>query len=144
MTQPTDGPSLYANHCAACHGALASWAKAGATLTRMQGAINGNIGGMGYLSALSVTQLQAIESALASVTPIPAATCGSCHKIPPSTGQHGEHKSRSCNTCHGAGYSSTTVNTTTHGNGIKELAGSAGWDATARSCTNSCHGRHRW
>ncbi len=31
----------------------------------MQGAISGNIGGMGYLSSLSATQLQAIESALA-------------------------------------------------------------------------------
>ena len=144
VNQPTDGPSLYATHCAACHGALASSAKAGATVTRMQGAISGNIGGMGYLSALSVTQLQAIESALASVTPTPSATCGSCHKIPPSTGQHGEHKSRSCSTCHGAGYSSTTVNAATHGNGIKELVASSGWDAVARSCTNSCHGRERW
>ena len=61
----TDGPSLYANNCEACHGALASSAKAGATLARMQGAISGNIGGMGYLSSLSATQLQAIESALA-------------------------------------------------------------------------------
>ena len=65
----TDGPTLYANHCAACHGALAGSTKGGATLARMQSAITGNIGGMGYLSTLSTTQLQAIASALAPAAP---------------------------------------------------------------------------
>ncbi len=140
----TDGPTLYANHCAACHGALASSTKGGATLTRMQSAIGGNVGGMGSLSILSTTQLQAIVAALAPVAPAPSPTCGSCHGLPPKTGEHGEHKSRSCSTCHGAGYSSTTVNSATHNNGIKEVLASSGWNGTNRSCANSCHGKKTW
>ena len=58
--QTADGPTLYASSCAACHGALASSTKGNATLTRMQSAIGGNVGGMGYLSTLSTAQLQAI------------------------------------------------------------------------------------
>ena len=65
----TDGPTLYANHCAACHGALAGSTKGGATLARMQSAIAGNVGGMGFLSTLSTAQLQAIASALAPAAP---------------------------------------------------------------------------
>jgi mono/diheme cytochrome c family protein len=140
----TDGPTLYANHCASCHGALKSSAKGGATLARMQGAIAGNVGGMGSLSILSTTQLQAIVSALAPVAPAPSPACGSCHGLPPKTGEHGEHKSRSCSACHGAGYSSTTVNPATHNNGIKELLASTGWNAQSRSCANSCHGKESW
>ena len=67
----TDGPTLYANNCAACHGALASSAKGGATLARTQGAIAGNVGGMAFLSSLSTTQLQAIVAALATASPPP-------------------------------------------------------------------------
>jgi len=144
VNQPADGPTLYANHCAACHGALASSAKAGATLTRMQSAIAGNVGGMGSLSILSATQLQAVVSALALVPPAPSPACGSCHGLPPRTGEHGEHKSRSCSTCHGEGYGSTTVNPVTHNNGVKELVASIGWNAASRSCANSCHGKHSW
>ena len=141
----TDGPTLYANNCAACHRPLATSTKGGATLTRTQDAIAGNVGGMGYLSSLSTTQLQAIVTALASVPPTTAPACGSCHGLPPKTGEHGEHKSRSCSTCHGAGYSSTTVNAATHNNGVKNLAASSiGWNATSRSCTNSCHGKESW
>ncbi len=143
-TPTADGPTLYANHCAACHRALASSSKGGTSLARTQSAIAGNVGGMGYLSTLSTTQLQAIVSALASVAPAPSPTCGSCHGLPPKTGEHGEHKSRSCSTCHGAGYSSTTVNPGTHDNGIKELLASIGWNATSRSCANSCHGKESW
>jgi hypothetical protein len=37
------------------------------------------------------------------------------------------------------------VNTATHRNGIKDLAvASIGWNATTRSCSNSCHGRESW
>jgi len=144
VNQPADGPTLYANHCAACHGALASSTKGGATLTRMQSAIAGNVGGMGSLSILSATQLQAVVSALALVPPAPSPACGSCHGLPPRTGEHGEHKSRSCSTCHGEGYGSTTVNPVTHNNGVKELVASIGWNAASRSCANSCHGKHSW
>ena len=141
----TDGPTLYANNCAACHRPLATSTKGGATLARTQGAIAGNVGGMGYLSSLSVTQLQAIVAALAPIPPTTAPACGSCHGLPPRTGQHDEHRSRSCSTCHGAGYSSTTVNAATHNNGVRNLAESSiGWNATSRSCTNSCHGKESW
>ena len=142
--QPADGPTLYANHCAACHGVLASSTKGGATLTRTQSAISGNAGGMGPLAALSTIQLQAIVSALAPVAPPPSPACGSCHGLPPRTGEHGEHKSRSCGACHGAGYSSSTVNSVTHDNGLRELLASTGWNPTNRSCANSCHGKESW
>jgi mono/diheme cytochrome c family protein len=140
----TDGPTLYANYCAACHRALASSTKGGTTLTRTQTAIGGNVGGMGSLSILSTTQLQAIVAALASVAQAPSPACGSCHGLPPKTGEHGEHKSRSCSSCHGAGYTSTTVNSATHNNGIKNMVASSGWNATNRSCVNSCHGKESW
>ncbi len=142
----TDGPGLYASYCASCHGALAKSAKGGATLTRIRNAISGNAGGMGSLSSLSTAQLQAIVTALAAIapTPTPTATCGSCHALPPNTGQHGEHRSRTCSTCHGTGYSSTTVNSATHNNGTRDLVASIGWNASTRSCANSCHGRESW
>jgi len=141
----TDGPTLYANHCASCHKALASSTKGGTTLARIQGAIAGNVGGMGYLSSLSTTQLQAIVTALAKIPPTTAPACGTCHALPPKSGEHGEHKSKSCATCHGTGYSSTTVYAPTHNNGVKNLlASSIGWNATTRSCSNSCHGKESW
>jgi hypothetical protein len=72
--------------------------------------------------------------------------CGSCHAIPPRTGEHGEHASRyGCSTCHGAGYSSTTVNAATHNDGTRNLVATAiGWNPATRSCSNSCHGRESW
>jgi mono/diheme cytochrome c family protein len=144
-TTPKDGPTLYANHCAACHGALASSSKAGATAARIQGAIGTNAGGMGYLSTLTAAEITLIADALAVVTPPPvSATCGSCHGLPPSTGRHSDHRRRSCSTCHGTGYSESTVNAATHRNGITEILASIGWTATTRSCANSCHGRENW
>jgi mono/diheme cytochrome c family protein len=141
----TDGPTLYANNCASCHKPLASSTKGGTTLTRLQNAISGNVGGMGYLSTLSTTQLQAIVTALAAIPPTTAPACGSCHALPPKTGRHDKHKSKSCATCHGTGYSSTTVNAATHNNGVKNLsASSIGWNATTRTCSNSCHGKESW
>jgi hypothetical protein len=49
-----------------------------------------------------------------------------------------------CATCHGSGYSTTTVNAATHDNGVKNLATTIGWNATSRSCSNSCHGKKSW
>src|SRR5512137_938810 len=69
-----DGPTLYANNCAACHKALAASTKGGATLARVQNAISGNVGGMGGLTSLTTTQLQAIVTALATVSPPPPPT----------------------------------------------------------------------
>jgi hypothetical protein len=74
----------------------------------------------------------------------PAPACGSCHAIPPAIGRHSFHAFTSCGTCHGAGYSISTVNESTHLNGIKNVGGSSGWNETARSCSNSCHGTRSW
>jgi mono/diheme cytochrome c family protein len=141
----TDGPTLYTNYCASCHGALATSTKGGATSTRIQTAITNNTGGMGSLSTLTATQVSAIATALAGVT-APAATCGSCHAIPPATGKHAFHTSQGiiCATCHGSGYSATTVNAATHANGVVNLTTTIGWNTTSRSCSNSCHGSKSW
>jgi mono/diheme cytochrome c family protein len=140
-----DGPTLYANNCASCHKPLARSTKGGTTLARLQNAISGNVGGMGTLSTLSTTQRQAIVTALAAIPSNTAPACGSCHALPPRSGEHGEHKSKSCATCHGTGYSSTTVNAATHNNSVKNLsASSIGWNATTRTCSNSCHGKESW
>lgn len=140
----TDGASLYATQCAACHGPLATSGKGGATLARMQGAIAGNVGGMGYLSTLSATQLQAIVAALAPVASTPAA-CGSCHSIPPGSGGHATHGAgNSCGTCHGEGYGAGTVSAATHNNGIRDLLGSIGWSPSSQTCANACHGPATW
>ena len=146
----TDGAALYAANCAGCHGALASSAKAGATAARTQTAINNDIGGMGFLSTLTAPQVTAIATSLAVVAPspnpTPTPTCGSCHAIPPTTGQHAFHRSQNiaCATCHGSGYSNTAVNAATHNNGVRNLTTTISWNATNRSCSNSCHGRKSW
>jgi len=100
------------------------------------------------ISAPTTTTL-APTTTTASVTTTtlaPAAACGSCHAIPPATGQHAFHTNKriGCVTCHGSGYSSTTVNTATHNNGNVDLSSSIGWNATSSSCSNSCHGSNAW
>lgn len=83
----TDGTALYGTYCQSCHGALASSAKLNRTATQIQNAIGSNAGGvMGSLSNLSSAQIQAIATALASVTPAPTtgeglynAYCVACH-----------------------------------------------------------------
>jgi hypothetical protein len=78
-------------------------------------------------------------------TPPPTQSCTTCHAIPPANGKHVFHQSRAtCATCHGTGYSTTTVNASTHQNGVKNLAAAAGWNATSRTCANSCHGTKSW
>jgi fibronectin type 3 domain-containing protein len=136
-----DGLALYNTNCLSCHGT----SKLGKTATAIQGAITANIGGMGFLSTLTTAQIAAIASTTAT-TPPPAPACGSCHAIPPSSGEHGNsnHRSRTCATCHGTGYSSTTVNAATHANGIINMATTIGWNASSRSCSNSCHGSKSW
>ena len=77
----------------------------------------------------------------------PAQTCGTCHAIPPATGEHSFHVGSmgyDCSRCHGTGYSSTAVTATTHMNGASNLATTIGWNATSRSCSNSCHGNKSW
>jgi mono/diheme cytochrome c family protein len=60
----TDGLTLYTANCASCHGPLASSSKAGASASQIQNAINNDTGGMGVLSGLASTQVQAIADAL--------------------------------------------------------------------------------
>jgi hypothetical protein len=36
------------------------------------------------------------------------------------------------------------VNAATHINGVKEVIASSGWNATARTCSNACHGKESW
>jgi mono/diheme cytochrome c family protein len=148
-TPAIDGAALYGTSCAGCHGALAQSSKAGATATRIQTAINSNTGSMGSLASLTTAQVAALESALATVTPsptpAPAPACGSCHAIPPATGHHSTHNSKSCSTCHGAGYSTTAFNPATHNNGVKNLdLAKTGWKVATRTCSNSCHGTKTW
>jgi mono/diheme cytochrome c family protein len=109
-TSSQDGASLYSANCAGCHGALGSSAKVGMTLARLQTATNNNIGGMGYLSQLTVTQQQAIVTVLTSTTPLPnptpsptpvtdgatlySANCAGCHGALASSGKAGATTSR--------------------------------------------------
>ena len=121
-TPTTPGATLYATACAACHGPLATSAKAGATVTRITTAIGpgvGSIASMAYLSSLTPTDITAIAGSLATVTPpttpvVPA--CGSCHALPPATGMHLFHLTSrkaplkiTCATCHGVGYSTSVT-----------------------------------
>jgi mono/diheme cytochrome c family protein len=97
-TPPTviDGAALYTANCSGCHGPLATSTKQGITIARFQTAVTNNTGGMGYLSTLSVNQVQAIVTALtpSTTTPTPtpnpnpnptpgstlyATACGNCH-----------------------------------------------------------------
>jgi len=140
----TDGTTLYGTSCATCHGTLNSSTKGGRSATQIQTAINNNVGGMGSLSNLSASQVQAIATALVSSAPAPTPACGSCHAIPPSSGHHSTHRSRSCATCHGTGYSTTAFNPATHNNGVRNIVNTIGWNASNRSCSNSCHGSESW
>jgi predicted CxxxxCH...CXXCH cytochrome family protein len=86
-----------------------------------------------------------------SWTSTTAVTCTSCHGSPPSTGKHLKHVGEAdCGGCHPGGYSSGpggtgTVNQATHIDGTKQVGGTGtGWNATTRSCSNSCHGSKTW
>lgn len=142
----TEGAALYTTYCSSCHGALAASSKAGRTAAQIQAAI-GTVRQMGSIS-LTTTQIQAIATALGTAAPSTTSlVCGSCHAIPPATGHHSLHVGEvglSCGTCHGTGYSSTTVNTATHDNGAVNISNTPGWNPTTRTCSNSCHGTHRW
>jgi mono/diheme cytochrome c family protein len=146
------GAALYATNCAGCHGALAVSAKKGATAAQIQVRMDAPP----YAKTILTTaEVQAIAGALAVTTPpgttVPppppaTAACGSCHAIPPATGEHAFHTSQrvGCATCHGSAYSTTTFDAATHNNGVKNLTTTIGWNPTSRSCSNSCHGRKTW
>lgn len=63
-TSATDGVALYGTNCAGCHNPLASSTKKNRTAAQIQAAINGNVGGMGFLSTLTAAQVQAIADVL--------------------------------------------------------------------------------
>ncbi len=64
-TSATDGVALYGSNCAGCHNPLATSVKQGRTAAQIQAAIDSNTGGMGSLSGLTPTQVQAIADVLA-------------------------------------------------------------------------------
>ncbi len=118
----TDGPTLYGQYCASCHGALASSTKAGRTATQISAAIANPSYPMGSLSSLTSAQVQAIATALASQSPSPTPVPSGHPSNWRST--HGDYVEKngtvSCTSCHGA-----------------DLRGGSG-----PSCY-SCHGK-RW
>jgi hypothetical protein len=75
-------------------------------------------------------------------------TCTSCHANAPATGRHpgvfSSHDSLGCSSCHGTGYSSSTVVRGTHVNGTVEKATGINWQASPKSCDPSCHGPESW
>lgn len=80
---------------------------------------------------------------VSATTTAPVLVCGTCHAIPPALGAHLFHTFTSCATCHGPGYSNTTVNAALHMNGARDVVISI-WSPTTRSCTASCHGARAW
>lgn len=58
------GESLYNQYCSACHGNGSNSNKKGATASKIQNAISANTGGMGSLSFLSSSDINAIASYL--------------------------------------------------------------------------------
>ena len=94
---PLDGAALYTSNCQPCHGALTSSNVRGTSSNLTRTAINGNTGGMGFLSTLTDSQIQAIVEALAiapapTPNPTPAPTvdpgktvydtqCSGCHRL---------------------------------------------------------------
>jgi mono/diheme cytochrome c family protein len=96
------GSALYAINCAACHGPLATSAKLGVTIVRLQNAISTNAGsnvgsGMGRLSTLSAIDLNAIVVALNPTNTTP----------PPTTLDGATLYTTYCSGCHGSLANST-------------------------------------
>jgi len=119
---PPSGATLYANNCAGCHGALASTKKPGRTAAAIQTAITNNTGGMGFLTTLTATEIQAIAGALPAAPPtIPGAPpdgialynseCSGCHGALATSAKAGRSatqiKNAITNNTGGMGYLST-------------------------------------
>jgi predicted CxxxxCH...CXXCH cytochrome family protein len=77
------------------------------------------------------------------------AECGSCHGLPPATGQHVRHvgatfggRSIICSTCHGVGTDELLV-ASMHVNGRVDVTLPA-WSPATSSCAQACHGPEQW
>ncbi|NVN93216.1 MAG: putative Ig domain-containing protein [Desulfuromonadales bacterium] len=148
----TPGQGIYDVNCAGCH-SLGTYDTAGSPDLLGRGtAVAAKFSSTHYGITLTATNQTDVAtfinnpSGTPTTTPPPTQTCGSCHAIPPSTGSHSNsnHLRLSCATCHGSGYSSTTVNSITHNNGVKNVVTTIGWNASNRTCANSCHGTESW
>jgi fibronectin type 3 domain-containing protein len=95
----------------------------------------------------SAGESAASAQASATTAVAPPLVCGSCHTIPPATGQHDFHVNSqgiSCSSCHGTGYSATTVNAATHNNGVVDVLSKIGFNAATSTCASpGCHGGGR-
>lgn len=56
-TSSLDGASLYSGYCSGCH----DQSKRGVAASKIQSAIDNNIGGMGFLSSLTPAEVEAIS-----------------------------------------------------------------------------------
>lgn len=68
-----------------------------------------------------------------------AATCGSCHAVPPTSGRHPEHRVAEvrCDECHGPFLSAS------HVNGAVNLT-LTGYDERFKTCAQMCHLPRSW
>ena len=96
----TDGPTLYANYCAGCHGALASSTKSGRTAAQITSA-NNSVSAMSGLKSLTSAQISAIATALAVTTPAPTPTPMPTPTPPPTTVDGAALYGTYCAGCHG-------------------------------------------
>ena len=67
-----DGAALYSARCSGCHGpinAIRQMPVSNRTATGIQRAIDGNKGGMGFLSTLTAGEVQAIAAAMTAANP---------------------------------------------------------------------------
>jgi len=144
----TDGAALYASDCAGCHGSLSSSSKAGRSAAAIQGAIDGNVGGMGYLSILTTTEVQAIADALATSGGGNSggpdySNCTACHGQPPNgsttpntAGAHAAHKALS-----GVGSDCSICHTGANHNGQVDIGFPAAYDAKSGTATDNMNGQ---
>ncbi|MDA8078079.1 MAG: c-type cytochrome [Nitrospiraceae bacterium] len=96
-----DGVTLYAQNCSGCHGLLASSSVKGASAGLIQNAINSNTGGMGSLSSLTPTDIQAIAAALSPAATPPPPTTTPPPTTPPPTADGAALYGQYCASCHG-------------------------------------------
>jgi len=148
-----DGATLYLDNCSGCHGALEATTKAGRTAADIESAISANVGGMGYLSALTAEELQAIADALppADSGGPDYSSCTACHGQPPSgssfpntAGAHAAHVAlpsinNDCGVCHAGAAHDSLVQVSIDAR-FDAKSGAAAYNGDG-SCNNvSCHG----